>query len=94
MGKNSTMISINDDDKLFQYAAAVALNHKVIGKNSQIISKTKPFINKYNCKRINYSPGKDKSKKFEKNNQTIALNLLYVKNEYISCLHFKTQLKS
>ena len=31
----------------------------------------------------------------EKNNPKIALNVLYdKKNEYISCLHFKTQRKS
>ena len=34
--------------------------------------------------------------KVEKNNPIIGLNVFYVKkkNEYLSCLHFKTQLKS
>ena len=74
--------------------ATVALNHEKIGKNSQKISKTKPFINNYNRKWINYPSGKDDWKKFEKNNQGIALKVLYVKKDYISCLHFKMQLKS
>ena len=34
-------------------------------------------------------------KKFERNNPTIALNVLHAKKrKYISCLCFKTQLKS
>ena len=70
---------VNDDDKCFQYDATVALNHEEIGKNLQRISKMKPFINKYNWKGINYPSGKDDWKKFEKNNTTIALNVLLVK---------------
>ena len=34
---------------------------------------------------MNFPSGKDDWKKFEKNNPTIALNILYVKNENI-CL--------
>ena len=33
--KTVTINSINNDDKCFQYAAPVALNHKQIGKNSK-----------------------------------------------------------
>ena len=36
----------------------------------------------------------DDWKKFEKNNPIVALDAAYVKNEYISYLHFKIQLKS
>ena len=43
------------------------------------MSKIKPFINKYNWKGLNYLLGKDDWKKFEKNNPTIADNVLYVK---------------
>ena len=44
---------------------------------------------------MNYPLQKDNSKIFEKKNPIVALNVLYVKrNEYISYLHFKTQLKS
>ena len=53
----------------------------------------KPFINKYNCKEINYPSGKDNWKKCEENCPIMPLNELYIKNGYIFCLHFKTQLK-
>ena len=65
------------DDKCFQYAAAVTLNHVEIGRNSQIISKIKHFINKYNWEQ-HFPSGKDDWEAFEKNNPIIALNLLYV----------------
>ena len=45
--KKTTINPINDNDKYFQYAATVALNHEEIGRNSQRISKIKPFINAY-----------------------------------------------
>ena len=52
-------------------------------KDKQTITKTKSFINKYNSKGINYPSEKDDSKKFGKNNVTIALNVLYAKKEKI-----------
>ena len=69
---------INDDDKSFQSSAAVAFNHEEIGKYQQRTLEIEPFINKCNWKRINYPSGKDVWKNFEKKNQTIALNVLYV----------------
>ena len=41
---NSKKATIN----LFQYAVTVALNHEKNGKNSKIISRIKPFIDKHN----------------------------------------------
>ena len=43
------------------------------------ISNIKPFINKYNWKGINYPYKIDDWKTFEKNNPTITLNILYIK---------------
>ena len=43
--------------------------------------KIKPFINKYNWKGINIPSEKDVWKKSETNNVTIALNILYAKEE-------------
>ena len=40
--------SKNEDDKYFQYAATVALNHEEIKRDPQRISKIKTFINFYN----------------------------------------------
>ena len=71
--KKAAINSINNDDKCFQYAATIALNHEKIGENSQRLSKIKPFINKYDWKGINYPSGKDNWKKFEENNSTITL---------------------
>ena len=77
--KKATIKSQNEkDDKCFQYALTVALNYEKIKKDPQIIPKIKPFIDQYNWKEIDFpSHGKD-WKKFESNNQSIALNILYV----------------
>ena len=69
--------------KCFQYAVTVALNHEEIEKDPQRLTKIKPFINKYGCKRIDFPSEKDNWKKFEKNNITIVLNVLYGKKEKI-----------
>ena len=45
----------------------------------QIISKIKAFIN--NWKGKNFPSGRNDQKKIEKNNQTIAANVLYTKNK-------------
>ena len=76
---NATENPINDDDKCFQSAATVAIDHEEIGANSQRIPKIKLFINKYNWKGINYPSGKNGWKKFEKNNPTIILNVRHVR---------------
>ena len=52
-------------------------------KDPQRITKIKPFIKKYNREGINYLLEKDDWKKFEKNNVTIALNVLYTKKEKV-----------
>ena len=71
------------DNKCFQYAVTAALNYEETKKDPQRITKIKPFINKYNWEGINFPPEKDDWKKFEKNNVTIALNILYAKKEKI-----------
>ena len=44
-----TINSINKkDNKCFQYAVTVTLNHEEIKNDSEKITKIKPFINKYN----------------------------------------------
>ena len=82
--KKITINLINKkDNKCFQYAITVALNHEKIKGYPERITKTKPFIAKYNWERINYPSEKDDWKKIEKNNLTIALNVLYAKNDKI-----------
>ena len=42
------------------------------------MSKIKPYISQYNWKDIEFSSHKEDWKKFEQNNKTIALNILFV----------------
>ena len=82
--KKATINAINKkENKCFQYAVTVALNHEEIGKNPERITKIKPFINKYKWEGINFLSEKDDWKKIEKNKIKIALNILYAKKERI-----------
>ena len=54
------------------------MNYKQIGHHPERISKVRPFIDKYDWNEINFpSQGKD-WKKFDSNNKSIALNVLYL----------------
>ena len=46
-------------------------------------TKNKPFMNRYNWQGLKFPSEKDDWKKFEENNLTIALNVLYTKKEKI-----------
>ena len=76
--KRSIINPKNNDYKCFQYAITVTLNHHKINKHPQRISKIKPFIDQYNWKDIDFPPTSKDWKKFEQNNESIALNVLYV----------------
>ena len=78
--KKATLNPIDKkDNKCFQYAVTVVLNHEEIRKDPQRITNIKPFRNKYNWKKIFLSEKND-CKTLEKNNLTIAIN---VKNTVI-----------
>ena len=62
------------DNKCFQYAVTVVLNHEEARKDPQRITNIKPFRNKYNRKQIFLSEKID-CKTLEKNNLTVAINL-------------------
>ena len=66
------------DNKCMQYAIIVALQHQEIGRNRQRISKIRPFIDNYNWKDIELPSHSKDWRKFEQNNKTIALNILFV----------------
>ena len=76
--KRSIINPKNNDYKCLQYAITVALNHDKINRNPQRISNIKPFIEKYNWKDIDFPSTSKDLKKFEQNNESIALNVLYV----------------
>ena len=70
--------AIINEDNDFQNALDDALNYQNIESHPQRISKLKPYINKYNWEGIDF-PAKPKEwKKFERNNKTIALNILFI----------------
>ena len=76
--KKATINLKNNNDKCFQYVVTVALNYKQIKKNPQRISYIKPFIDQYNWKEIDFSSHEKNWEKFELNNKSIAVNVLYV----------------
>ena len=88
--KKATINPINKKgNKCYQYAVTVVLNHKNIGKIPKIITKIKPFVNKYKWEEKNCPSKKDDWKNFEKNNVTIAINVLYVQKEKYIPLMFQ-----
>ena len=52
--KKVTINPKNNDDKCFQYAVAIALNHEKIKSHPERISNIKPFIDQYSWKEINF----------------------------------------
>ena len=68
----------NNDDKCRQYALTVALNYEQIKDHPERISKMKPFIDQHNWKEIDFPSHSTDWKKFESNNESISLNILYV----------------
>ena len=76
--EKSNYKSKNKDNECFKYAITVALNHEKIKKDPQRLSKIKPFIDNYNWKDIEFPSHSKDWKKFEQNNKTIALNILFV----------------
>ena len=76
--KKETINLKNNDNKCFQYALTLTLNCEQIKKDPQRISKIKHVIDQYNWKEISFSSHQKDWKKFESNNKTLALNILYV----------------
>ena len=59
------------------------LNYEDIESHPERVSKITPFINKYNWEGINYPSKLGDWKSFEKNNPTMAMNMLYTKEKEI-----------
>ena len=87
INKRATINPQNNHDKCFLNAITVVLNHQNIRNNLERISKIKPVINQYNWIDINIKEDREKLeknnmtinwKKFEQNNKTIALNILFL----------------
>ena len=69
-----------NDKKCFQYSITVALSYEKINNHPEKISKITPLINKYNWTQIEFPSNQKDCKKFESNNKSIALNILYVQH--------------
>ena len=74
----SKKAEITNTNNCFQNALNDALNYQNIERYPQRISKIKPYISMYNWEGIEFPAGPNDWEKFEKNNETIALNILYV----------------
>ena len=82
------------DNNCFKYAITAALNYQNIDSHPEITSKFKPFINNYNQKDVEFPSHSKGWRKFEQNNKTIALNILYVPcnaKQKKTCIHIKIQ---
>ena len=78
INKRATADRKNKDNKCFQYSITVALNHNNIENHRERISNIKPFIDQFNWEGIEFPAGIKDWKSFERNNKTIALNILYI----------------
>ena len=72
----------------FAYSIIVALNHQNIKNHPERITNIAPFVDQYNWQDIDFPAGVKDWKKSEKNNETIALNILQVphKEKNNSCV--------
>ena len=92
LNKRATINPKNKDNKCFQYSITVALNHQNIESHPERISNIKPFVDQYNWEGIDFPAGIKDWKKFERNNKTIALNILFVPhNENTIDLAYKSK---
>ena len=76
-GKKEAIINGDND---FQNALDDKISYQTIEAHPEKISKWKPYINKYNWEGIKFPAGPEEWKKFERDNKTIALNILFVKH--------------
>ena len=76
--KKATINPKNNDYKCFKYAVTLAFNHEQIKKDPQRITKTKPSIDQYIWKEIDFPSHKKDQKKFKLNDKSIAFNILHV----------------
>ena len=77
MGKKEATIN---NDNSFENALGGALNYQTIKTHPERISKLMPYINKYNWEGLEFLAGLKEWIKFERNNKTIALNILSIQH--------------
>ena len=75
--KRTTINPKNNDVKCLKYAITVALNHQKVLTNQQRISNIETHPDQYDWNGIEFLLHKKGWNNFEKNNETIALNVLF-----------------
>ena len=102
----TTNSKIENDDNCFQYALTVGLNYHNIENHPERIPNLKSFTEKYNWEGLDFSLHQDSQeesersknimlidcKKFEQNDETIALNISYVPhNKKEICIAYESK---
>ena len=78
----------NKDDRCFEYSIVVALRHMEIKSHPERIQGNHHLFScDYNWQGIDFPAGIKEWKRFEKNNETIALNILQVPHDEIKITH-------
>ena len=68
------------------WAVIAALHYEEIGNNPQCISKLKPYVGRYNLDGLVFPVTLQDICVFEKNNEDVAINVLYVEDKDIGIL--------
>ena len=76
--KKATINPNSNADKCFKYAITAVLNHEKIKNHPERNSDLQSFIGEYEWKNIDFPVTSKDWKKFEQDNKTIALNILFV----------------
>ena len=71
-------INPKNKDKCFQDAILATLNHQNIENHPERVSNIRRFVDQYNWEEIDFPAEIKDWKKFEWNNNTIALNILFI----------------
>ena len=76
VNKRATTNPKNGGNKCFQYSITVALHHQDIKNHPERITNIGFHVGLYNWEGIEFPAGIKDCKRFERNNKTIALNIL------------------
>ena len=82
LNKKTTINPKNEDGYRFEYSIVITLHHKKIKNHPERISRIQHYFSfDYNWESIEFPAGMKDWKRFEKNNKTIALNILSVPHD-------------
>ena len=85
--KATINLKITRSSQCFAYFIIIALNHQNIKNHPERIRNIAPFVDQSNWQGNNFPAGIKDWKKFEKNNEAIALNTLQVPHKEKNIIH-------